>query len=333
MAKRLGILGAGRIGQVHARAIAQSRDAELAAISDPVPAAAHAMADIYGCSIRTADEIITASDIDAVIICTPTDLHANQIEQCARAGKAIFCEKPIDLDSARVRDVLDVVTAESCPLMVGFNRRFDPHFAQVRAEIEAGKIGTPEMAVIISRDPGAPPAEILTRSGGIFRDMTIHDFDMAVFLMGEMPSEVQATGSVLTDPEIARFGDFDSASIMLKMPSGSQVVISNSRRASYGYDQRIEVHGSKGMISAENQRPVSVELATSDGYLRPPLHHFFMTRYIDAYANELAHFIQHLTAGTAPQPSGRDGLNALLIADAAYLSAQTGQAVRLDNES
>lgn len=331
MAKRLGILGAGRIGQVHAHAIAQSRDAELVAISDPVPAAAHAMANMYGCSIRTADEIITASDIDAVVICTPTDLHAPQIEHCARAGKAVFCEKPVDLDSARVRDVLDIVKAESCSLMVGFNRRFDPHFAQVRAEIEAGKIGSPEMAVIISRDPGAPPADYISRSGGIFRDMTIHDFDMAMFLMGEMPSEVQATGSVLTDPEIARLGDFDSASILLKMPSGSQVVISNSRRASYGYDQRIEVHGSEGMISAENQRPVSVELATANGYLRPPLHDFFMTRYTDAYANELAHFIHHLNVGTAPRPSGRDGLNALLVADAAYLSAKTGQAVRLDD--
>ena len=161
--------------------------------------------------------------------------------------------------------------------------------------------------------------------------MTIHDFDMAIFLMGEMPSEVQATGSVLTDSAIAKLSDFDSASIVLKMPSGKQVVISNSRRACYGYDQRIEVHGSVGMIAAENQRPVSIELATAEGYLRPPLHNFFMTRYSEAYVNELAHFINHLTEGATLHPNGQDGLNALIVAEAAYQSAISGQVVKLDS--
>lgn len=213
--------------------------------------------------------------------------------------------------------------------MVGFNRRFDPHFMAVRKAIDEGHIGIPEMAIITSRDPGAPPAEYIQRSGGIFRDMTIHDFDMAVFLMGEMPETIQAISSVLTDPAIGLLGDFDTASVIMKMPSGKQVTITNSRRASYGYDQRIEVHGSLGMVAAENQRPVSIEIATVSGYTRPPLHDFFMTRYIDAYANEIASFISCLTDNAPANPSGIDGLNALLIADAAVESVRTGAAVNI----
>ena len=213
--------------------------------------------------------------------------------------------------------------------MVGFNRRFDPHFMAVRKAIDEGQIGTPEMAIITSRDPGAPPAEYIQRSGGIFRDMTIHDFDMAIFLMGEMPETVQAISSVLTDPAIEPLGDFDTASVIMKMASGKQVTITNSRRASYGYDQRIEVHGSLGMVAAENQRPVAIEIATASGYTRPPLHDFFMTRYIDAYANEIASFISCLTDGSPANPTGIDGLNALLLADAAVESVRTGAAVRV----
>ena len=323
------IMGAGRIGQVHARAVAGSKNAALRAVADPMPEAADVIADRYGCDIRTINEIADSSDVDAVVICTPTDMHADLIEQFARAKKAIFCEKPIDLDAARVRECLDVVTAEDGFLMVGFNRRFDPHFMAVRKAIDEGQIGTPEMAIITSRDPGAPPAEYIQRSGGIFRDMTIHDFDMAIFLMGEMPETVQAISSVLTDPAIEPLGDFDTASVIMKMASGKQVTITNSRRASYGYDQRIEVHGSLGMVAAENQRPVAIEIATASGYTRPPLHDFFMTRYIDAYANEIASFISCLTYGSPANPTGIDGLNALLLADAAVESVRTGAAVRV----
>jgi myo-inositol 2-dehydrogenase/D-chiro-inositol 1-dehydrogenase len=323
------ILGAGRIGQVHARAVAGNENAVLRAVADPMPDAADTIADRYGCDVRTIDEIADSSDIDAVVICTPTDMHADLIEQFAHAKKAIFCEKPIDLDVARVRDCLEVVAAEDGFLMVGFNRRFDPHFMAVRKAIEEGQIGTPEMAIITSRDPGAPPAEYIQRSGGIFRDMTIHDFDMAVFLMGEVPETVQAISSVLTDPAIGPLGDFDTASVIMKMASGKQVSITNSRRASYGYDQRIEVHGSLGMVAAENQRPVSIEIATANGYTRPPLHDFFMTRYIDAYANEIASFISSLTDGSPANPTGVDGLNALLLADAAVESVRTGASVRV----
>ena len=327
MTIRFAILGAGRIGQVHARAVAGNDDATLAAVFDPVAAAASQISDQYGAAQRSVDEIAAADDIDAVVLCTPTDLHAAQIEQFARAGKAVFCEKPIDLDLDRVRDCLKVVDETGATLMVGFNRRFDPHFMGVRQAIESGRIGTPEMGVITSRDPGAPPADYILRSGGIFKDMMIHDFDMAVFLMGDMPSSVLATGSVLTDPEIATLGDYDSASAILCWQDGRQVAISNSRRAVYGYDQRIEIHGSGGMVAAENEHPVRIEVATADGYLRPPLHDFFMTRYVAAYANEINAFIAALGGEKGGIPVGRDGLNALLIAEAARTSAQTGKAV------
>ena len=327
MSIRFAILGAGRIGRVHARAVAGNDNAALAAVYDPVDAAAASIADQYGAAIRSVEDIAAADDIDAVVLCTPTDLHARQIELFARAGKAVFCEKPIDLDSNRVRECLKVVEETGATLMVGFNRRFDPYFMGVRAAIEAGRIGTPEMGIITSRDPGAPPADYIRRSGGIFKDMMIHDFDMAVFLMGDMPVGVLATGSVLTDPQIATLGDYDSASAILRWADGRQVSITNSRRAVYGYDQRIEVHGSAGMAAAENEHPVRIEVATADGYSRPPLHDFFMTRYVAAYANEINAFIAALGGVTDGIPTGGDGLNALLIADAALASAQTGKAV------
>ena len=328
---RFAILGAGRIGQVHARAVAGNDNATLAAVFDPVAAAAASIADQYGADIRTVEDIADAADIDAVVLCTPTDLHADQIELFARAGKAVFCEKPIDLDSARVRDCLKIVDETGATLMVGFNRRFDPHFMGVRAAIEDRRIGTPEMGIITSRDPGAPPADYIRRSGGIFKDMMIHDFDMAVFLMGDMPASVLATGSVLTDPQIATLGDYDSASAILRWQDGRQVSITNSRRAVYGYDQRVEVHGSGGMVAAENEHPMRIEVATADGYTRPPLHDFFMTRYIAAYANEINAFITALGGKAGGIPVGRDGLNALLIAEAALESAQSGQAVDIAN--
>ena len=329
MAIRFGLLGAGRIGQTHAKAVASNDDAVIVAVADPIEAAAQSIADKFNADINSIDEIAARDDVDAVIICTPTDMHADLIEQFARAGKAIFCEKPIDLNVERVKSCLKTVEETGALLMVGFNRRFDPHFAAMHHAIQQGQIGTPEMGVIISRDPAAPPADYITRSGGLFRDMMIHDFDMAVFLMGDMPVKVQASGSVLTDPQIKELGDVDSANAILTWEDGRQVSISNSRRASYGYDQRIEIHGAKGMISAENQRPISVEIASADGFTKPPLHDFFMTRYLDAYAAEIASFVHALKTGTADIPVGIDGLNALLLAEAALQSATTGEAVYL----
>ncbi|PBB38946.1 inositol 2-dehydrogenase [Mesorhizobium sp. WSM3868] len=329
MTLRFALLGAGRIGKVHARAVASNPQAKLVAVADAFEKAATELASAYGAEVRSCDAIEQAKDIDAVIICTPTDTHADLIERFARAGKAIFCEKPIDLDVKRVEQCLAVVDKAGATLMVGFNRRFDPHFAAVRKAIDDGAIGDVEMVTITSRDPGAPPLDYIARSGGIFRDMTIHDFDMARFLLGEEPVAVSAHASVLVDKKIGEAGDFDSVSVILETASGKQAVISNSRRATYGYDQRIEAHGSKGMVAAENQRPVSIELANDKGYTRPPLHDFFMTRYIDAYANEIASFIAAATAGKKAAPSGKDGLVALKLADAALESAKTGKTVRV----
>jgi len=324
------VLGAGRIGQVHARAISENPDAQLVAVADVFADAAQGVIARFGGQLRDIDAIAAADDIDAVVICTPTDTHADLIEQFARAGKAVFCEKPIDLDIARVRACLETVQASGTKLMVGFNRRFDPHFLALKASIVRGDIGAVEMITITSRDPGPPPAEYIKSSGGMFFDMTIHDFDMARFLLDEEIDNVMARASVLVDPAIGELGDFDSASIILSTASGRQCLISNSRRATYGYDQRIEVLGVGGMVRAENQRPVSIEIATKAGFTRPPLHDFFMTRYTAAYAAEIAAFVAMLKNDTAPSPSGRDGLMALAIARAALQSAKTGQAVQVN---
>jgi myo-inositol 2-dehydrogenase / D-chiro-inositol 1-dehydrogenase len=226
-----------------------------------------------------------------------------------------------------VKACLKVVEETGAKLMVGFNRRFDPHFRAVRAAIDGGRIGDVEMVQIISRDPGAPPVDYIRNSGGIFRDMTIHDFDMARFLLGEEPVTVYASASNLVDPGIGHAGDVDSAAVILTTASGKIAQISNSRRATYGYDQRIEVHGSNGLVSAENMRATNVEVAGAEGYHREPLLNFFMTRYTEAYRAEIAAFIKAVETGAPPSPSGEDGLKALLLADAATISAKEGRAV------
>jgi len=329
MTIRFALLGAGRIGKVHAKAVTSNPAAKLVAVADAMEKAAQDIASQYGCEVRTIEAIAAAKDIDAVVICTPTDTHADLIETFSKAGKAIFCEKPIDLSVKRVEECLKVVAANKTTLMVGFNRRFDPHFMAVKAAIDAGEIGTVEMVTIVSRDPGAPPIEYVKRSGGIFRDMTIHDFDMARFLLGEEITTVNAQASVLVDKAIGEAGDYDSVSVMLSTASGKHATISNSRRATYGYDQRIEAHGSKGSVAAENQRAVSIEVANAKGYTRPPLYDFFMTRYTQAYANEIAAFIDAIGGKAKASPSGQDGLIALALADAAVKSAKEGRAVKV----
>jgi len=323
----IAILGAGRIGQTHARAIAATDGARLVAIADPVPDAAKAVADRYGCDIRTIDEIAGSDDVEAVAICTPTDTHADLIERFSKLGKAVFCEKPIDLSLARVRDCLAVVEETGATLMVGFNRRFDPDFIALKAAIDDGRVGDVEMITIVSRDPGPPPAEYIRHSGGIFRDMTIHDFDVARWLLGEEVESVMAQGSVLTDPEIGKLGDYDSTNVILRTASGRQAIITNSRRATYGYDQRVEVLGSKGLVALRNTQEANIELASADGYRSPPLLNFFMQRYATAYENEIAAFVASVASGAAVPTTGHDGMMALALADAAVKSAAGGCAV------
>jgi len=329
MTIRFALLGAGRIGQIHARAVNSNPQAQLIAVADVFEESARNLIATYGGEFRDIETIAASQDVDAVLICTPTNTHADLIEKFARAGKAVFCEKPIDLNLERVASCLKMVEETGARLMVGFNRRFDPHFSALKNAVVEGKIGQVEMINITSRDPGAPAAEYIKVSGGIFKDMSIHDFDMARFLLDEEIDTVMASASVLVDPEIGELGDYDSANIILTTASGKQCSISNSRRATYGYDQRIEIHGSLGAVSVENQRETSIEIATADGYIKPPLFDFFMTRYIEAYAREISTFIDLLAGNSPAFPSGQDGQMALVIAEAALLSVKQGRSVKL----
>lgn len=325
----LGLLGAGRIGITHAKAVQAVPGANISLVFDPFDAAAEAAVEITGAKRATVEEIMASPEIDGVIIATPTDLHADQIEMAAKAGKAIFCEKPIDLSVERVRQCLDVVEKTGVKLMVGFNRRFDSSFARLKFEIDNGTVGDVELVQITSRDPSAPPIDYIKRSGGIFRDMMIHDFDMARFLLGEEIAEISATGSILTDPEIGNAGDFDTATATLRTASGKIALITNSRRTSYGYDQRIEVHGSKGMAQAGNHRATTVTIASGEGYKTDPLLNFFMERYAEAYRAELQSFVKVLSGENLSVPDGQDGLRALELADAALESTHSGKVVVL----
>lgn len=326
---RVGLIGAGRIGRIHGQNVAASDKAKLVAIADAVPEAAQGLATSLGARTGSANAVIRARDIDAILICAPTDVHADLIAAAVKAGKAVFCEKPVDLSSKRIVACLKKVAASGRPLMIGFNRRFDPNFAEAHRRILAGAIGQVELVSILSRDPSPPLPSYVARSGGLFRDMMIHDLDMARFLLGEEPVEVHAVGSSLVDPGIGEAGDVDTAAVLLKTASGKIAQITNSRRATYGYDQRFEVHGSKGMVRAHNVPLTTVELATGAGFLADPVLPFFLERYAAAYRAELDHFLHSLIAGTEPSPSGNDGLKAQLLADAATRSHQTGKPVRL----
>ncbi|MHB1109352.1 MAG: inositol 2-dehydrogenase [Devosia sp.] len=328
---RFGVLGAGRIGKVHANIIAQSGRASVAYVADAMPEAARSLAAAVGARVASVEEIIAARDVDAVLIATPTDTHADLIEKAAQAGKAILCEKPLSLSVERIEQCLKVVEKAGVPLMIGFNRRYDPNFASLEKRLRAGAIGEIELVTIISRDPAPPPVSYIERSGGLFRDMMIHDFDMARFLLGENeePVLVHALGSVLTDPAIAPTGDVDTASVQMQTASGKIVVITNSRRATYGYDQRIEVHGSKGMLRAGNVHTTTLERADADGFTADVIQNFFIDRYAAAYAAEIAAFLDAIEKGTEPHADGHDGLMAQKLAEAATQSRKTGQAVKI----
>jgi myo-inositol 2-dehydrogenase/D-chiro-inositol 1-dehydrogenase len=265
-----------------------------------------------------------------VLIGSPTGFHAEQIQAASKAGKAIMCEKPVSLSVDSIHETLKVVAANKSILMIGFNRRFDPSFAEAERRIRRGDVGAIEMVTVVSRDPAPPSAEYVKGSGGLFRDMMIHDFDLARFLMGEEFVVVQALGSALVDPAIGEVGDVDTAAVQMQTASGRIAVITNSRRATYGYDQRLEVHGSKGMVHAKNVHNTTVELLNQAGYHADPIQHFFLERYEAAYANELNTFIDAVEAGNRdPRPSGFDGLQAQKLADAATESWKTGKPVKV----
>ena len=323
----IGLLGAGRIGQIHGRNIAASTRARLAAIADPLPDGANALSMATGAPVRSPEEILADKSIDAILIGTPTDTHADFIDQAAAVGKAVFCEKPVDLSSERIRQTLARVEKAGIALMIGFNRRFDPNFAALQKRLAEGAAGNVELVTILSRDPGPPPVSYIVRSGGLFRDMMIHDFDMARFLLGEDAVEVHAMGSALVDPAIGKAGDIDTAAVILRTASGKICQISNSRRATYGYDQRIEVHGSKGLLSAGNVHETTVRFAGAQGVTSDPVQNFFLERYAAAYRHEIEAFIDAVDKGAKPSPSGTDGLKAQLMADAAAKSLETGKPV------
>lgn len=327
---RFGLLGAGRIGKVHAATIAANPKAHLAYVADALPKAAEELAGKYGAKIASVDEIMKSGDVDAVLIGSPTGFHAEQIIAASNAGKAIMCEKPVSLKVATIEETLKVVEKNKSTLMIGFNRRFDPNFAEAERRIRAGVVGDIEMVTVISRDPAPPPADYVKGSGGIFADMMIHDFDLARFLMGEEFVVVQALGAALVDKAIGEAGDCDTAAVQMQTKSGKIAVITNSRRASYGYDQRFEVHGSKGMIHPKNIHNTSVEVLGKDGYHADPIQNFFLERYGAAYANELNTFIAAVESGNRdPKPNGFDGLQAQKLAEAATESWKSGKPVKV----
>ncbi|MEB2500111.1 inositol 2-dehydrogenase [Burkholderia cenocepacia] len=324
---RIGILGCGRIGQVHALGVKQIPSATLVAVADVDERAAGTCADRFGVDARTASEILDGKDIDAVVIATPSSTHFDLVHAAVVARKAIFCEKPIDLSSARVRACMEAVENVGVPFMTAFNQRFDPHFGELARRVHEGEIGDVETVTITSRDPAPPPLSYLKTSGGLFRDMMIHDFDLARFLLREDPVRVFATGSVLVEPSIAEVDDVDTAAVILTTKSGRICQISNSRRSTYGYDQRIEVHGSRGMLRVKNVHDSQVERATPSGFAMPVAQPFFLERFGAAYLAEMRYFVDTVSAGKMPQPDASDGLKAQLIADAATLSWQRGQPV------
>ncbi len=326
---RFGLLGAGRIGRMHARNLASHPKAELVGVFDIYEAARAAAArETASRAYGSAGEMLSDGSIDAVLIATSTDTHCQLIERAVRAGKAVLCEKPIHLDIGEVDRCRTVVAARGAPVQIGFNRRFDPGHAAMRSALDAGEIGKPELAVISSRDPSPPPLEYVRVSGGLFRDMMIHDFDMARFLFGEDPVEVTAMGSVLVDKQIGKEGDVDTAMVMMRMASGALCHINCSRRCSYGYDQRIEVFGGNGMLISGNPTPTELERYGPAGTgTRQRLHHFFIERYRESYLREIDAFVQAVEAGSDPSPSFDDGRFALVLANAAVESAVLGRTV------
>ena len=329
--RKIALFGAGRIGQVHARAVKNLDNAHIHYVVDVVAEAAEALASSIGAEIATTEQVFADDSINAVIIASSTDTHADLLELCAQHKIPVFCEKPIDHDLQRAMDCVAKIHNAGVPCALGFNRRHDPQFKRLKQQVDEGRIGQLESLIITSRDPAPPPIDYVKVSGGLFVDMMIHDFDMARFILGEEPETLYATGSCLVDPAIGEAGDIDSASVTLTTASGKQVVISNSRRSAYGYDQRIEAFGAKGMLQARNNTETNLLFSGESGVAEETPLHFFLERYEKAYENELTDFFDSLDTGTQPLAGPLDGVESLRLALAATESRRLGQAVKLSD--
>jgi myo-inositol 2-dehydrogenase/D-chiro-inositol 1-dehydrogenase len=328
----VGLVGTGRIGRLHAEHLAfRIPQADLLAVSDIVAEAAQRCAAAFDVPTATQDHraIMENPDIEAVVICSSTDTHARMIEEAAAAGKHIFCEKPIDFDLARIDRALAAVEDAGVKLQIGFNRRFDPNFKRVHDLVAEGKVGQPHILRITSRDPAPPPIEYVKVSGGIFLDMTIHDFDMARYLVGSEVEEIYAAGGVMVDPAIGQAGDIDTAVITLRFQNGVVGTIDNSRQAVYGYDQRVEVFGSGGCVSADNNYPNTAVVSDGQRVHRDLPLNFFMERYVDSYVAEMEAFIQCVQLDMEPPVSGLDGRIPVIMGYAAGKSYAENRPVKL----
>ena len=330
--QNVALFGAGRIGRIHAANLAGLPGVKLRFVCDPVGDSAAQLAAQVGASVSTPEAVFADASIDVVAIASPTDTHSELINRAAAARKHIFCEKPIDLSVPRAVACADAVKAAGVACMIGFQRRFDPTFNEARERLARAEIGNPEMLIVTSRDPGAPPAQYLKASGGIFRDMLIHDFDIFRWILcadGDEAEWLSATGSCLIDPEIACVGDIDCALVSIRTRKGRLAQINASRRAAYGYDQRFEVLGSTGMLQCGNHRPSEVVKSDATGVSSDPPENFFLQRYREAYRLEVTHFFECLQTGNPFRTTIADGVAAQRLADAATESWHSGQAARL----
>jgi len=325
----IALFGVGRIGRIHGQNIHDHAETNVYSLIDPYVEGCIELSEKYDAKIQSLEEAMADPKVDAVCICSATDTHVNLIELASQNGKAIFCEKPIDLDLEKVQNCLKIVEKNSSTLFIGFNRRYDPHFNVLKNQLTNGAIGQIESLIITSRDPSAPPAEYTKVSGGMYRDMTIHDFDMVRFMMGSEPTTITAYGSCMVDPEIGKAGDIDTSVVVLTFASGAIATINNSRRSGYGYDQRIEVHGSQGMLTAGNINENSIKQWGAQGAMEANPESFFLERYCQAYKNEWNHFVDVLNGKADPLSPGIDGEKALALAEAALESLTTNKTVKL----
>jgi myo-inositol 2-dehydrogenase/D-chiro-inositol 1-dehydrogenase len=325
------VAGLGRIGKIHLKNLCRNfAEINVIAVMDVLDESKSIAAEFnVPVFVKTYDELLAQPDLDAVVICSPTDTHANYVIKAAKAGKHIFCEKPLDLSLEKVQEVLNIVENSGVKLMLGFNRRFDPEFRKIRELVVNDAIGDVQIVKITSRDPGPPPVSYIKASGGMFLDMTIHDFDMARFITGKRVKEVFAKGAVMVDPEIGNAGDIDTAIITLTFEDDSMAVIDNCRKAVYGYDQRLEVFGSKGMAQAENNFPNSHKIYTESGVSSDLPLHFFLERYDASYNHEIRDFIDALKNGTPLPVDGNDGLLSIAIGMAAKKSIEEARPVKI----